>query len=200
MREIILATRNPNKVREIRSILDFLPVTFSSLLDLQDIPDIVEDGSTLDENAFIKARFLYQRVKIPALADDSGLEVFALDGRPGVYSARYAGEHATYEDNNKKLLAELVSFPAEKRKARFRCVAAFVGPSTEYAVEGICEGTIIHAPRGTGGFGYDPLFVPDGYPETFAELSPEVKNSISHRSAAFRAMGEYLRLHFLNKR
>lgn len=197
MHEIILATRNPNKVEEIQSILAFLPVKFCSLLDLREIPDIIENGSTLEENAFIKARYLYQTLKLPALADDSGLEVFALDLRPGVYSARYAGENVSYEANNNKLLAELASVPAEMRNARFRCVAAFVAPATEHAVEGVCHGTIIDAPRGVGGFGYDPLFVPDGYHDTFAELSSEVKNSISHRSIAFRSMGDYLRRYFM---
>jgi len=195
MQSIILATRNAGKVSEIISILSDLPVKIFSLSDLPEISEIAEDGSTFEENALLKARHVFHSVKIPALADDSGLEVISLGNRPGVYSARYAGENVSYEANNKKLLAELKGYPEEKRKARFRCTAAFVGPDVEHITQGVCSGVIINSPRGSNGFGYDPLFVPEGHRQTFAELTSDVKNSISHRSSAFRLMAAYLRVY-----
>ncbi len=196
MPTIILATRNAGKVREIVDLLDGLPIQVKSLLDRPELPEIDENGSTFRENALIKAHAVYKLTGIPSLADDSGLEVFALGMRPGVYSARYAGEGASYADNNRKLLYELAGVPGAERMARFRCVAAFVDRSIEHAEEGSCAGRIESAPRGEGGFGYDPLFVPDGYNETFAELPIEVKNGMSHRSMAFRRMVDFLRAHF----
>jgi XTP/dITP diphosphohydrolase len=193
---IILATRNPGKLREIREILAGVPVAIEgpdNLPGVPPVPDIEETGMTLEENAFIKARTVYRITGIPAISDDSGLEVDLLGGAPGVISARYAGENVTYEDNNRKLLAELSGAREGARRARFRCVAAYAGPGGEHAVEGRCEGTIALDGKGSNGFGYDPLFVPDGYEQTFAELPASVKNAISHRSAAFRKMGEYLR-------
>ncbi len=197
MQKIILATRNTGKIEEIRSILKGLPFDVASVLDHPGLADVVEDGLSLEENALKKAREIYQATGITALSDDTGLEVFSLDLRPGVLSARYAGEHVSYADNNRKLLSELVGFEPTRRKARFRCIAALVGPETEIMTSGNCHGMIIDAPRGEGGFGYDPLFVPDGYKETFAELPSEVKNEISHRAKAFREMRKVLsRLHF----
>lgn len=196
---IILATRNSGKLREIREILSGVPVTVEGLDDIDRIPgfpavpEIEETGETLEENAFIKARAVYRLTGLPAISDDSGLEVDALAGAPGVISARYAGENVTYDDNNRKLLGELSGTPEAARRARFRCVAAYAGPGREHAVEGKCEGRIAFTRRGDGGFGYDPLFIPDGYDRTFAEMPAAVKNAISHRSAAFREMGEYLR-------
>jgi len=192
MQKLILATRNKGKVEEIRAILAGLPVELESVLDHPWLPEVVEDGLTLEENALKKAREIFLATGIPALSDDTGLEVFALDLRPGVISARYAGENATYADNNRKLLAELAGFEPSRRKARFRCVAALVGPGTESMTTGNCHGRIIDAPRGEGGFGYDPIFLPDGHPGTFAELSAEVKNEISHRAKAFREMRKVL--------
>ncbi len=193
MNKLILATRNKGKLKEIGALLNDLPIELVSILDFPDIPAVAEDGTTLEENALKKARAMFNATHLPALADDSGLEVFALDMRPGVHSARYAGERVTYEDNNKKLLEQLRNIPAEQRQARFRCVAAFVAEDIEKTTEGVCAGRIIEAPRGMGGFGYDPLFVPDGYDKTFAELPLEVKNRISHRAKAFEAMKEFLR-------
>jgi non-canonical purine NTP pyrophosphatase (RdgB/HAM1 family) len=193
MHTMILATRNAGKLEEIRSLLSFLPIDLISLEDIPGIPDIIENGSTFEENAFIKARFVFQSTNIPALADDSGLEVFALDKRPGIYSARYAGENVSYEANNKKLLTELDGVPTSLRHAQFRCAAAFVAPAVEHLVHGICRGVIVESPRGVNGFGYDPLFLPEGYDRTFAELPLDIKNSISHRSQAFKSMSLFLK-------
>ena len=192
MKKIILATHNKDKVEEIRSILNGLPLKIESFLEHPDIPHVLEDGITLEENALKKAKEIFDHTGIPALSDDTGLEVFGLEMRPGVYSARYAGENVTYEDNNRKLLAEMAGLPLSRRAARFRCVAAIVGPDIEKLTTGICHGKIILEPRGDGGFGYDPLFKPDGYDLTFAELSASVKNEISHRAKAFRQMKSIL--------
>jgi XTP/dITP diphosphohydrolase len=192
MQRIILATRNKGKIEEIRAILHDLPLRLESFLDHPALPDVEEDGLTLEENALKKAREIFLATGLPALSDDSGLEVFSLDLRPGVLSARYAGEHVTYADNNRKLLAELAGFEPSRRTARFRCVAALVGPGHESMTTGNCHGVIIDAPRGAGGFGYDPLFVPDGYDRTFAELPTALKNEMSHRAKAFREMRKVL--------
>ena len=193
MKKLILATRNKGKLKEISALLSDLPIEVVSVLDFPDIPEVVEDSATLEENALKKARAVFNVTHLPSLADDSGLEVFALDMKPGVHSARYAGERVTYEDNNRKLLEELKNVPQEQRQARFRCVAAFVADGIEKTTKGICNGRIIDVPRGTGGFGYDPLFVPDGYDKNFAELSLEVKNRISHRAKAFEEMKRFLK-------
>jgi len=189
---IVLATRNPGKVEEIRAILIGVPVTFVSLAEFPSVPELVEDGKTLEENALKKARAVHTLTGMPALADDSGLEVFHLDMQPGVFSARYAGEHVTYADNNRKLLAALEGVGPAGRRAQFRCVAALVDQHVEKLTVGSCQGTITTEARGSGGFGYDPLFIPNGYGETLGELAPEVKNLISHRSRAFRVMKEFL--------
>jgi XTP/dITP diphosphohydrolase len=189
---IIVATRNAGKFREISELLRHLPVRLLNLGDFPDIPDVVEDGSTLRENALIKGREVYRATGIPAISDDTGLEVDALGGRPGVLSARFAGEGATYAGNNAKLLALLSATPPAARTARFVCVAACVDADTEHVVSGVCEGRIASEPRGTGGFGYDPLFIPVGETATFAEIPPSKKNDISHRALAFRAMADYL--------
>ena len=183
MMKLVIATRNKHKLEEIRAIFSLGALELSSALDFPDIPDVVEDGLTFEDNAIKKAVTLARATGCWALADDSGLEVEALDGRPGVYSARYAGEPADYEANNRKLLAELQG--QSNRRARFRCVVALADPSGKTrVVQGRCDGTIIDRPRGRAGFGYDPLFVPDGYTETFAEMSAELKNRISHRARA----------------
>ncbi len=183
--KILLATRNPGKVREIREILRGLPLEIRSLEGLEGVPEVEEDGATFLENALKKARVLAHWAGDWTLADDSGLEVEALNGEPGVHSARYAGEGASDEQNNAKLLDALRGLPMEARKARFRCVMALVSPQgEEWVVEGTCEGYVAEAPRGQGGFGYDPLFYVPELGRTFAELSPEVKNRISHRAQA----------------
>ena len=181
--KLIIATRNAHKLDEIHKIFDFQQLDVLSAFDFPDIPDVVEDGATLEENAKKKAVEIALATGCWTLADDSGLEVAALDGAPGVYSARYAGEHCSYADNNAKLLEELAG--KTDRSARFRTVIALSDPAGSVeTVSGECAGTIIDEPRGTHGFGYDPLFVPDGYSQAFAELPSAVKNRISHRANA----------------
>ncbi|MBN2702856.1 MAG: XTP/dITP diphosphatase [Pontiellaceae bacterium] len=196
MLKLVIATRNAHKLEEIQAIFDFANLEVLSAFDFPDIPDVIEDGETLEENATKKATEIAAATGCWTLADDSGLEVDALDGAPGVYSARYAGEHVSYADNNVKLLRELAD--KEDRSARFRTVIALSDPEGNVKlVSGECAGTIIEEGRGANGFGYDPLFVPNGYSETFAELSSEVKNRISHRANALQkaheAWSEFLR-------
>lgn len=186
---LVIATRNRHKLEEIHGIFDFRNLEVLSAFDFPEVPDVVEDGDTLEANALKKAIEIAKATGCWALADDSGLEVDALDGAPGVYSARYAGEHCSYADNNAKLIRELDG--QANRSARFRTVIALSDPDgNAETVSGSCEGTLLEQPRGTKGFGYDPLFVPAGYAETFAELPPEIKNRISHRFAALRKAQE----------
>jgi len=183
--KLVLATRNAHKLEEIRAIFDFENLEVFSAFDFPDIPDVVEDGNTLEANAIKKAVEIAQATGLLAMADDSGLEVTALGGAPGIYSARYAGEACSAEANNEKLLRELAG--QKDRTAQFRTVIAWATPTGEtQTVEGICRGKILEELRGKNGFGYDPLFVPEGYGETFAELSAQVKNKISHRANALR--------------
>lgn len=188
----MLATRNRGKVREISAILASLPVTIVSLLDRPEIPDVVEDGKTIEENAFKKAREVFEATAMITLSDDTGLEVMSLGLEPGVRSARYAGEQATYAENNAKLLAALKGRGESDRRARFRCVAFLLWNGIEKRADGICDGVIAAAPRGKGGFGYDPLFIPNGYNQTFAEMDEGVKNAISHRGKAFTLIMNHL--------
>ena len=181
--KLLVATRNKHKLREIGEIFRVPGLELVSALDYPDIPDVVEDGATFEANALKKAVTLARATGLWTLADDSGLEVDALGGEPGVYSARYAGEPANYPAYNAKLLAKLRG--TENRRARFRCAIAFSDPGGHaHTVEGRCEGVIAEAPRGDKGFGYDPLFVPDGHDQTFAEMESGLKNSISHRGRA----------------
>jgi XTP/dITP diphosphohydrolase len=183
--KLVIATRNAGKLREIRDIFDFSGLEVSSAFDYPEIPDVVEDGDTFEANAVKKAVEIAQATGCWALADDSGLEVDALDGAPGVYSARYAGEPCSNKANNEKLLRELAG--QDSRTARFRCVIALSNPEGHArTVDGDCRGSIAEQERGNHGFGYDPLFVPEGFSETFAELSPEEKHSISHRGRALQ--------------
>lgn len=185
---LVLATRNKNKLRELTSILSDLPVRVESIASFPGAPDVEETGATMAENALLKARAAARHTGLWAMADDSGLEVDALDGRPGVYSARFAGPGATDADNNAKLLRLLEGVPDPRRTARFRCAIALVSPDgDEYVDEGVCEGVVAREPRGEGGFGYDPLFIVPEYGRTFAELPPEVKDRISHRARALAA-------------
>jgi XTP/dITP diphosphohydrolase len=184
MKRLVLATRNPHKIKEIKDILIDLNLEILTTEDFPKIPPLVEDGKTLDENALKKARVVFKVTQLPSLADDSGLEVFYLGKRPGVFSSRYAGSHATYEDNNKLLLSELKGVPPRRRNAQFRCVVAFVTDKGERAVEGVMEGAMIEAPRGSNGFGYDPIFKPKGFDQTYAEMPSVLKNKISHRAKA----------------
>ena len=189
--KLVIATRNAHKLEEIRAIFNFQGLEILSAFDFPQIPDVVEDGDTLEANAIKKAVEIAKATGCWAMADDSGLEVTALGGAPGVYSARYAGEHCSYSDNNEKLLHELAGKP--DRSAQFRTVIALSSPEgSVQTLEGSCPGTIIKEPRGENGFGYDPLFVPEGYTKTFAELPAEIKNRISHRAQALsKAQAEW---------
>lgn len=186
MRSLLLGTRNPGKVIEIKSILADSGWSFSSLQDFPDVGEAEENFSTFAENAIAKAQFYASATGLCALADDSGLEVAALGGAPGVLSARYAGENATDADRRALLLSELTKISGPNRRARFVAVVAIAQPNGEVlnVSEGICDGTITFGARGTNGFGYDPLFIPDGYSQTFAELPDTTKNLISHRARA----------------
>ena len=184
--QIILATHNRGKMKEMSSILAHLPVKLLTLDDFPQIGEIPETGETLKENAFIKAETVHQKTGLPALADDTGLEVVALDGAPGVHSSRYDGETATFEDNCRKMLQEMDGIPTEERTAQFHTVIAFVSDSGNEWTEGMVEGRILENKRGDGGFGYDPLFYYPPLKKTFAELNSEQKNNISHRGKALR--------------
>lgn len=189
---ILLASANPHKIEELHQILKPIGIRLKSTLDFPGGGDVEEDRPDLEGNALKKARYWYQESGLPSLADDTGLEVDALDGAPGVYSARYAGEKATYADNVNKLLRELEG--KKNRRAQFRTVIAFVDGENEHLFEGVCKGEIIYEPRGEKGFGYDPVFRPQGYRETFAELSPEGKNKISHRGLALQKFLAFLKM------
>lgn len=193
MKQLVLATRNNHKIAELKTLLNDAGVEILTLDNFPNHPPLVEDGTTFQENALKKARAVFQYTKLPALADDSGLEVFFLNGRPGVYSSRYAGENATDEQNNVKLLAEMRGVAPRRRRAQFRAVLALVGPGYEELAEGICLGKLAEAPRGTNGFGYDPIFIPDGFAKTYAELTTEEKNRISHRAKAAETMREIIK-------
>lgn len=193
MSRLVVATRNKGKLREIAAILDGLPFTLLSLEDFPGFPEVDEDGETFEENALKKASVAATVTGLPALADDSGLVVDALDGKPGVYSARYSGENASDEANNAKLLSELASVPYEKRTAAFRCTIALCSPGGKrYTFSGELQGVILDSSRGTGGFGYDPLFFVPEKGVTMAELPLEAKNVISHRGKALALLKDYL--------
>jgi XTP/dITP diphosphohydrolase len=186
IRELVLATRNRHKVGELIALLGDLSITIRTLDEFPDAPDVVEDGDTCEANAVKKARAIAEFTGLPAVADDTGLEVDALGGRPGVYAARYAGEDATYEDNCRKLLQELMGVPREQRTARFLTVAAIALPSNGIRVaQGTLDGVIAEEASGTLGFGYDPVFLIPELGKTLAQLSADQKNMISHRAKAF---------------
>ncbi len=193
---MVVASANPDKAAEILAILREVP-GLELVPRPTNVPDVEEDGATLFDNARLKARALVEATGLPAVADDTGLEVEALGGAPGVYSARYAGDHATYADNVAKLLDELRKVGAiepQRRSARFRCVALVAYPDgDDIWVAGEVAGHITAAPAGDAGFGYDPVFAPDGLGgRTFAEMSPSEKHEMSHRGRAFRALAEHL--------
>jgi XTP/dITP diphosphohydrolase len=194
MKKIILATSNKGKQKEINELLAPLHIQLLSNheLDHKLIPNVVEDGSTFEENAVKKARAYYERFGLPALADDSGLEVDFLDGRPGIYSARYAGEESKDKENYEKLLVELKGVPFEKRKANFTCAIAYVDGNETLIAKGRCEGYIAEAPMGEEGFGYDPVFLLTGEQKTMAQLSKEEKNQRSHRFHALQDLVKQL--------
>jgi XTP/dITP diphosphohydrolase len=198
--ELLVATKNKKKLEEIREILKDLDFRVTSLADVPDPPEIVEDGATFEQNAIKKAATIAQYTKKLVLGEDSGLEVRALKQRPGVYSARYSGRGATDRKNNNKLMRELKNVPAARRQARYRSAVALADAKGLIGVvAGSCSGVMGRVPKGTFGFGYDPLFVIPRYGRTFAELGPEIKHKMSHRYRALkkarRLMEEYLKRH-----
>lgn len=193
MKKLLVATRNRGKLKEIKAVLDGLVEELLCAADLPELAETEEDGATFVDNALKKAREACQSTGLPVLADDSGLMVDGLDGRPGVLSARFAGPGADDAANNCKLLSELALLPMASRKAAFVCVMAFVHPDgTEQTFQGMVSGQILSGLRGEGGFGYDPLFQVDGFQQTMAELSLEQKNLISHRGQALKAFRLFL--------
>lgn len=187
--ELVFATNNKHKLEEASEILKN-KYKLLSLSEIGCFDDIPETCNTIEGNALQKARFIFEKYGIDCFADDTGLEVEVLDGRPGVFSARYAGKGCSYNDNVTKLLSELKGL--HKRNARFRTVIALISNGEEYLFEGIINGHITEKPLGTAGFGYDPVFVPDGYDQTFAEMSPDLKNKISHRAIAVEKLAGWL--------
>jgi XTP/dITP diphosphohydrolase len=196
--ELLVATSNAGKVRELSLRLADLPVRLRLLSEFAGIPEAVESGETFEENATIKAAHYSARSGLLSLADDSGLAVAALGGSPGVRSARYVGPQATYAERMQRLLEELDATGDAGRRARFVCVIAVAEPATGVVgtFEGVCEGRIARGPRGAGGFGYDPVFIPEGHAQTFGELPDEIKQSISHRARALDKACRYLRERF----
>jgi XTP/dITP diphosphohydrolase len=197
-RTLLLATRNRGKIREFTQLFaEIAELNVIALDALPPLPEVIEDGDTFEHNAAKKAREVAAATSLLVLADDSGLEVDALDGRPGVRSARYAHDHASDEENNQRLIAELRDVPTDRRSARYRVVLALADPQgplreTVHLEQAACEGSIRLTPRGNNGFGYDPYFEPRGYTVTMAELPPEEKNRISHRGQASQKMRRFL--------
>jgi XTP/dITP diphosphohydrolase len=191
MKEIIFASKNEGKVKEVRHILNGINAKIISLNDVGFKDEITETEDTFEGNARIKAEAIYNKFKLPTIADDSGIVAIQLGDEPGVYSARYAGENATDEGNNKKLLERLKTFP-EPHRGKFVCAAVYFFGDDFITTRGEVEGIIIREARGTNGFGYDPLFLPDGFDKTTAELPPKIKNKISHRFKAFNQLKKYL--------
>jgi XTP/dITP diphosphohydrolase len=196
MNQLVLATHNKHKAEELQAMLAGNGIDVLTLDNFPNIGGIPEDSDTLEGNALKKAREVFRATQLPSLADDTGLEVDYLHGAPGVFSARFAGLNATYEDNLRKLLAEMSGVPLPRRGARFRSVLAFVTPHREQFVEGVCPGSIIEQAKGLGGFGYDPVFLPSGFTQTFAEMEMELKNTLSHRARALQLIKGVLLEHF----
>jgi XTP/dITP diphosphohydrolase len=196
MIELLVATTNPGKFAEVQAFLSGLPLRILSLTDLRNPPTIVEDGATFEENALKKARVLAEYSRLLTLADDSGLEVDALNGAPGIYSARYGGEEGNDEKNNDRLLQQLSKIPEEKRTARFVCALALCAPKSfgikDWIVRESCEGRIAFERRGSAGFGYDPLFFYPPFGKTFGEIDRETKATVSHRGQALKRLAETL--------
>jgi XTP/dITP diphosphohydrolase len=190
-KKIIFASKNEGKVKEVRHILNGINAEILSLNDVEFKDEIHETENTFEGNAKIKAEIIYNKFKLPTIADDSGIVALQLGDEPGVYSARYAGENATDEDNNCKLIERLKLFP-EPHKGKFVCAAVYYFGADFIVAMGEIAGRIIKEPRGKNGFGYDPLFLPDGYDKTTAELPPEIKNKISHRFRAFNQLKKHL--------
>ncbi|HCV43726.1 MAG TPA: non-canonical purine NTP pyrophosphatase, RdgB/HAM1 family [Bacteroidetes bacterium] len=200
MKQLVLATNNKHKAGEFQSLMSDLGVEILTLDQFPQIGEIVEDADTLEGNAEKKAAEVFRATHLPTLADDSGLEVHYLNMEPGVFSSRYAGPGATYADNCNKLLVNLRGVPPRRRAARFRCVLCFLARDDGRSVEeGVCRGVIIESPRGNNGFGYDPIFLPDGSSRTLAEMSSIEKNSLSHRAGAVRLIRPHLISYFQTK-
>ena len=196
---IVLATNNKDKIKEIRRILSGLPAEVLTLEDFPGFPKVKETGKTLKENAILKAESIFRFTQLPSLADDSGLEVEVLNGAPGVLSSRFAGEHCSYQDNNRKLLLMMKDVPPEKRGAKFVCVVAIArGIDKITAVRGEVKGVITEEEKGENGFGYDPVFFIPRLNRTFAQLTLDKKNKISHRAQAFTKAKELILKGFLN--
>ncbi len=191
MKQILLATTNKGKLNDVKEILKNIDVEILSFLNFSDYPNVEETGSAFLENAELKAKAAFDKYKIPSIGDDSGLESFQLNGEPGIYSARYAGEDADDENNNLKLIKKLSNY-SEPHPGRFVCAAVYYDGNEFKSAVGEIRGTIIKSPRGKNGFGYDPLFIPDGYNITTAEMSHEEKNKISHRLNAFKELKKFL--------
>ena len=193
---VVLATANPGKLAELARILadEHADVTLASLADFPGAPEVTETGATFAENALLKAHAIAEFTQLPTVSDDSGLCVDALNGMPGVLSARWSGRHGDDEANLRLVLGQVADVPDERRGARFVCVAALVLPGGgEHVTEGVVTGRLIREPRGENGFGYDPIFVPDGYDITTAEMAPADKDKISHRGRALRALAPVIR-------
>lgn len=195
MQKLLIATKNAGKIREIKELLKDLPITVKDLSEFEEISEPAETGATFAENAALKAVYYAAATGVPALADDSGLEVDALGGAPGIFSARYAGEKASDKERISKLLSELGETAAENRGARFVCAMAVADEqgAVKFLTEGLCRGKIAFAASGANGFGYDPIFVPDGFSDTFGVISDNIKQKISHRAAAIDKIVGFLR-------
>ena len=193
--KLLIASKNQGKIREFKQLLADLPITLRSAAEFEEIPEPEETGETFADNAILKARYYAEKTGLISLADDSGLAVDALNGAPGVFSARYVGADATNAAKIDRLLSELDEIAIEKRTARFICAMAIANQSGEILnlAEGVCEGKIAFQPSGTNGFGYDPIFVPDGFSESFGNISNEIKHKISHRGQATEKIIEFLR-------
>ncbi|MFA8342227.1 MAG: RdgB/HAM1 family non-canonical purine NTP pyrophosphatase [Rhodothermaceae bacterium] len=187
--KVIFATGNNGKAIEVKKLFENTEYEIVSLKDIGDNTEIIEDADTFEGNALIKAKVIYEKYKTPVIADDSGLMVEQLNNEPGVFSARYAGENCTYDDNNNKLLSELKNFP-EPHPAKFVCAAVYYDGNTTHSLFGEFKGEIVMEKRGEKGFGYDPVFKPEGYEVTLAEMDLEEKNKISHRAIAFEKLKE----------
>jgi XTP/dITP diphosphohydrolase len=192
MKKIIFATKNEGKFKEVTHILNNDNIQLVSLLYLKDDTEIIEDGKTFEENSKKKAKIIFDKYKIPVIADDSGILVEQLNDQPGIFSARYAGKNATDEQNNSKLLGELSIFP-EPHYAKYICAAVYYDQENYLLAEGTVKGSITNKQRGQNGFGYDPLFIPESYNQTMAELPPEIKNKISHRYHAFDQLNKLMK-------
>ena len=192
---IVIATHNQDKYNEMKNILESIGLSMKSLKDFPDIGEIPETGVTLEENALIKARTVFQLTGLPALSDDTGLEVDALDREPGVYSARWAGDNCTYSDNVNKMIHKIKPLNIDDRTAQFRTVMALVDEKREHIAEGVIKGCIIEEVKGVDGFGYDPVFYIPDMKKTYAEMNMNEKNQISHRGKAVKNMQTFLQSH-----